>query len=174
MKRPAEAFVALILIFLTLLFLTGCPAEQVQGPTGPQGPPGERGPAGPKGEQGPAGQQGEPGLLATTGEITFTVPGSGFEGVGSIVVEVSHRLKGIEQPPYIALGLVTEYGIVMDDDFIFGFQYNLETVIGEDDALPKVAFTIFNITTDAFKIAVVCTDRDAAEITLRWWAIPAQ
>ena len=175
MKRLITALMALLLLFSVTLLSTGCPTEQEQGPIGPQGPSGEQGPIGPQGEQGLAGPQGAPGILATTGEVTLTIPGYGLQSPGSKVIEVSHELEGIILPPCITLGLVTEYGIVMDEDFIFGFQnYLEEMIVGEDNSLPKVACAVFDITVQTFNIAAICTEQTATEITLRWWATPAQ
>ena len=164
---------ALILISM-MVMLTGCPATEAEvGPTGPTGPQGEQGSAGPQGEQGPDGPQGEPGILATTGEIATTVPGAGIQSPGSKTIEVNHGLEGLEEPPFISVGLVTDYGIIIDDDFIFGFQYFLETTISGADNIPKIAFAIFDITTESFKLAIMCTEDSSTQITLRWWAMPA-
>jgi hypothetical protein len=172
MKKITQLLFTLALITLMILIFTGCTAEQIQGPPGPQGQAGEQGIAGPQGEP---GAQGEPAPLATTGEVTFTIPGYGLSSPGNIVIEVSHEIEGVKLPPYISLGIVSEYGIIIGNDFIFGFQNYLERMIaGQDESLPQVAFTVFDITTETFKIAVMCTEQQPTTITIRWWAIPAQ
>jgi hypothetical protein len=161
-----------VIMFLLMVLLAGCPTAEA-GPAGPMGPQGEQGPAGPQGEQGPAGPQGEPGILATTGEVTTSVPGAGIQSPGSRIIEINHGLEGLTEPPFISVGLMTEYGIIMEDDFIFGFQYFLETKIAGDERLPKIAFAIYDVTPESFKVVIMCTEDSSTQVTLRWWAVPA-
>ena len=173
MKKTVQISIAILLILSMLLVSIGCPsAEQIQGPAGPQG---AQGPPGPQGEQGATGSQGDPGTMAATGELTITIPGYGLSDPGKIVVEVNHGLGAIALPPCVYLGLVTEYGIIIGNDFIFGFQTYLEEVIaGQSGALPKVAFTVYDVTPVSFKVAAICTEGQPTAVTIRWWAVPAQ
>ena len=172
MKTIGSALILVIMVILLMVYIPGCTSKQ--GPVGPQGPIGQQGLTGPQGEQGPLGLQGEPGAQAASGEISITIPRYGLQTPGSLVIEVDHGLQGIELPPYIHIGLVTENGIIMESDFIFGLQNYLKQIIATSgDSLPKVAFTVFDTTLESFKIAAMSTEDQITTVIVRWWAIPA-
>ena len=172
MKKIGISLFLVIMVILLMASFPGCTSKQ--GLAGPQGPIGEQGPIGPQGEQGPQGPQGEPGSCATSGEISLTIPRYGLQTPGSLVIEVDHGLQGVELPPYIHIGLVTENGIIMESDFIFGMQTYLKQIIATSgDSLPKVAFTVFDTTLESFKIAAMSTEDQITTVIVRWWAIPA-
>ena len=172
MKTVGKVLVIFTITAILVLSVAGCSGEQgTAGLTGPAGPQGEQGI---QGEQGLTGPQGEPGPQATTGEISLTIPGYGIQAPGSLTIEVSYGLLGIELPPCIYIGLVTQNGIIMDNDFIYGFQTYLKQIIeSPGETLPKVSFTVYDVTLETFKIAAMSTEDTATTIVIQWWAIPA-
>jgi hypothetical protein len=172
MKKITQLLFTLILITLMIFIFTGCSAEQIQGPPGPQGQTGEQGEPGLQGDPGP---QGKPGPQAMTGEISLTIPGAGIQLPGSLVVEINHGLLGMELPPRITVGLVTQNGIIMDNDFIRGLQIYLEEIIvGPDESLPSVAFMVFDVTLETFKIVAMSIESESNTIVVQWWAVPTE
>ena len=122
---------------------------------------------------------------ATTGVLQLTIPRA-TSGVGVIAAtaipgpghimkkDIRHQLE-TKLPPAVILGLVTEKGIIMEEDFIS--QRELIEILAkayEVPAPPPVSFRALKVDNEKFDILAVNLNPEVEEtILIRWWAIPA-